>query len=696
MSTIFRVMLMPLTVACAERTKPDVGDSASLPIDTEVIDTAQIDSGGHVDDHAHDVSVEWESLAPTPAGDFSAVSISPFDPNRIYLGSDKSGLFWSSSAVPSFTRIGAFAGPSPHVLQPVVELPDAPDVIIVNCLHDLWLSPDGGVTFSLIGAFAEMDSGVMGVAALPGLIVVAEANGNIWSTTDQFVSVEFMGLALVGDDRKDWVTDEPAVTIGLVDEDIWLLSVRGAGVLRTYNRGIDWSPVVDQAVDHDSLVVHEGQAMVATESGILRSVDSGINWTHISGSPEACRSMSWSSPTVAAVCSDRFFVSDDDGETWEERVVSDTPMSVAVAPTDPQRLVVGGVSSAMWSDDRGATMNEVRDGLLNIDEAYFASHPEDPDVVMMGTQCLRGFFRSTDQGRSWLHVQSEGHYVMGLQYAPSDSEVFYGCDADVVFRSADAGQTISTLTDLPDGVTHPHGMSVHPEDADTLLVGTSDRTASDGFLHTPRLVRTVDAGQTWEVIGDGLPTGEMAFMVVAYDPFDPARVIVGAGPGGVFHETESGVTEGAGLWVSTDGGENFTQTESELSDLHILNAAFDPHVENRLIVATNEGLYLSTDGMNTWRSVLPSEMLGGVVWHPVYTDTAFASHGLSAWVSVDGAETWANMADHGSHALPLPDGGGATTSGLALSSDGNFLYLGAGATGGLRGALTWGFDHPGE
>ena len=690
MSIAVRIFLLLLCVGCGR--KLSVGDTQL----EENEDTAADDTGRHIDDHVHDVEVVWDEIGSTPAGDFNAIAVSPHDPNQVYLGSDKSGLFISSSETPSFERSGAFSGPSPHVLQPVVELPDMPGVLILNSLHDLWLSEDGGLRYHLIPEFSEMSSGVMGVAALPGLVVVAEANGHVWSTTDLFASVSYAGFVVLDPGGKDWVADKPAVFPALIDSNTWLLSVRGGGVLRTENAGLAWTSVIDVPVDHDSLVVHGMEAMVATNEGVLHSVDGGQNWELLDGSPGDCQSMSWSSPTVAAVCGELLFISPNDGIEWSEHTLLTVPLSVSVAPSDPSTVFVGGVSSAMWSHDRGETFDQTTEGLVNSDIAHFAAHPEDTEVVIAGTQCLRGFYRSTDGAESWEYVESEGHYVMGIKFAPSDPNVLYGCDADSVFRSDDGGRTMRTLTRLPPGVTHPHGMSIHPQDTERLLVGTSDRTASDGELYVPQLVETENGGDSWNVIGAGLPTGDIAFVSVEHDPHDPERIWVGAGPGGVFHDTGPSSLVGEGLWISEDGGENFSQATGLPEGLHVLNIAFDPHQQSRLLVATHMGLYRSEDDGASWTCVVPGESIGGVVWHPELKGAALASHGTSVWVSMDGGETWADLGDHEPHGDARPDGSGSMASGLELSSDGQILYVGSGVMGSRRGHLRWSLTHPGE
>jgi photosystem II stability/assembly factor-like uncharacterized protein len=48
-----------------------------------------------------------------------------------------------------------------------------------------------------------------------------------------------------------------------------------------------------------------------------------------------------------------FLLSDDNGETWEEREVPEPLISLAISPRDPRRIVASGTAALYVSDDAG-------------------------------------------------------------------------------------------------------------------------------------------------------------------------------------------------------------------------------------------------------------------------------------------------------------------------------------------------------
>ena len=655
------------------------------------------DSGAPMPVHPHSVGVDWTPLSPTPAGEFNAISISPNDPSRVYAGSEKSGLFMSTAATPSFSRVGTTGGVSPHILQPVVEAPGELGVVVINCLHDLWLSTNGGITTRPIPWLSGINSGVMSVAALPGLFIVAEANGNLWTSSDHFTTTDFAGFVDLGGGSKDWEDDEPAVSLVPVDEDLWLISSRGGGVWRSESRGLMWDQVITSTVAHDTLSAQGDMAVVAAPDDVWTSSDAGVTWTPLPESPAGCTRLRLYDETITGVCSGDLWVSHDRGVSWSSHSFTQAVEGVAIDPSDPLHIVVGLHEAIAWSIDGGESFESTSEGLVNTDMAHLAAHPTEPDTILAGTQCTRGFFRSEDAGESWNHIGDAGHYVMGLRFSATNAERVYGCDGDSVFRSDDGGESLLTVSPMPEGIVHPHGMSVHPTDPDTLLVGTSDRTAGDGSLYVPRLLRTSDAGGSWQPIGDGLPDGELAYIAVAYHPSNPSNIWVGAGPGGLLHGGSETVPEGVGLYRSSDDGEHFERVDGIAAGAGILDISFDPRSPERVLVATDAGLHRTEDGGETWSVVTDAPGPAVVRWHPIYEETVLGGLGLETSVSIDGGVTWSPLGAHEHHArpAPLPDGAGAaSSSGLSISADGETVFVGGGSAGGLRGTLSFELDHP--
>ena len=68
-------------------------------------------------------------------------------------------------------------------------------------------------------------------------------------------------------------------------------------------------------------------------------------------------------------------------------------------------------------------------------------HPENPEVVYVGTQS--GPYRSTDHGEHWerLEVKDHGLPVWSLLFDPRDADVLYaGYENCEIFRSEDGGE----------------------------------------------------------------------------------------------------------------------------------------------------------------------------------------------------------------------------------------------------------------
>jgi photosystem II stability/assembly factor-like uncharacterized protein len=686
MNDLFASIVCALAVGCTGQ--PTTGAAKETP-------TSSIDTGLTSPQHPHAVSVEWTALGTTPAGEFSMVSSSGHGPYRIYIGTDKSGLFISHEASVEFTRIGAWDGPSPHVMAPITELPWDNETIILTSNYDLWISNDLGRNFRIVEPFSNIPSGVMSVAALDEKILVAEASGEIWSTTDQFESVQFISKAPVISTRKDWENDIPAVALRIFNDQTWLLSQRGGPVFRTDDAGLTWQTVVTANTDYDSLTIQGSGAAMASDDGILRSHDRGFSWYTIPNSPTDCRSLSWVSSHMAAACNDILYLSDNDGEDWSEHDLSDTPWSVSISPILPSRILVGAQDTVFISNDGGETFTTHNQGLVNNDIAHMAADPIDADRILVGTQCLRGFFRSNDRGEVWDSVGEDGHYVMGIEFAPSDPSVVYACDTGLIFRSDDRGETMQSMPALPSDVIHPHGISVHPEDPMHVLIGTSNQ-AEGSQSFTPRVLRSTDGGETWTIIGAGLPDGPIAFIALTHDPNNANTVLVGAGPGGMFHDQSD--DEGQGLWISRDGGESFAQAEDIGTGSHVYAIEYNPHTPGQILATTNMGIFRSNDDGNTWSIVLEENTNRQIAWHPTYAQVVFVSRGLTTQVSLDSGDTWSSLGAHTDtpHGPPPPPDGGADAhiSGLDLSADGAALFLSAGVGGAQRGDLTWDMTHP--
>ncbi len=142
--------------------------------------------------------------------------------------------------------------------------------------------------------------------------------------------------------------------------------------------------------------------------------------------------------------------------------------------------------------------------------------------------------------------------------------------------------------------------------------------------------KSENRGNTWRPIFDEYPAFNMCCIVI--DPKDSNVLWLGTGE----NKNPRSSMIGAGVFKSTDAGATWTRVGLENSE-HIGNIAIDPRNSNVVYVASqgplwsaggDRGIYKTTDGGKTWRTVLTvSPDTGGneVVIDPNNPDVLYAS-----------------------------------------------------------------------
>ena len=212
-------------------------------------------------------------------------------------------------------------------------------------------------------------------------------------------------------------------------------------------------------------------------------------------------------------------------------------------------------------------------------------------------------------------------------------------------------------------------LAVDPANNQNVLAGTSDGT----------LLRSTDGGATWAVVH----TGRAAVTTISFN---------GSAAGVVFAGTHGG-----GAVFSRDGGASWGNAPG-LEGRTVRVFAFALSLD---VAGTDQGVYLSHDGVNWSRSSLASRNINSLAVEAIHepvrliagTDSQASSGTLTLFQSLDGGATWAALspAISGSYAVrlaagPLPPTGNVrplvvgTNTGLFSSTDngGTFSALSGG------------------
>lgn len=212
--------------------------------------------------------------------------------------------------------------------------------------------------------------------------------------------------------------------------------------------------------------------------------------------------------------------------------------------------------------------------------------PNDPAKLMLGTH--DGVYVSTDSGGHWHFDGLSGSDAMNL--ARPRGATIWLAGHGVFKKSTDAGKSWSDVK--PSGLPglDIHGFAVDPRNAKALYAAVAGKG----------LYRSADAGKSFSAVSDNVGGAVMALAVMP-----DGRILAG--------------DMGQGLLESTNGVSWKTALRAQ-----VMGLAVDPGDPTRLL-ATGQGIALSTDGGHNWRPVLDLPAgAGPVAWSQSNPEIAYA------------------------------------------------------------------------
>jgi photosystem II stability/assembly factor-like uncharacterized protein len=264
--------------------------------------------------------------------------------------------------------------------------------------------------------------------------------------------------------------------------------------------------------------------------------------------------------------------------------------SIDVVNSDSDIIYVGTASGGVWkSTSGGVNWDAVFDNQVTASIGAIAIQQSNPDVIWVGT--------------------GEGNPRNSLNGG-------YG-----VYKTLDAGKTWISMG--LEKTRHIHRIIVDPTNPEVVYVAA---IGSPWGEHPERGVyKTSNGGMTWEKILFVNPKTGAADLVM--DPKNPNKLVAALWE----HKREpwffkSG-GKGSGLYVSLDGGKNWTRKTSKdglpEGDLGRIGIAIAPNKTSiiyALIEAKKNALYKSTDGGDHWKKVNEKSDIGN---RPFYYSDIF-------------------------------------------------------------------------
>ncbi|MDX1645658.1 MAG: hypothetical protein R3304_00835 [Longimicrobiales bacterium] len=362
-------------------------------------------------------------------------------------------------------------------------------------------------------------------------------------------------------------------------------------------------------------------------------------------------------------------------------------------------MYVATAAGGVWkTDNEGVTWRNVFDDQVTASIGDVAIAPSDPTRVWVGTgeanifrssHAGAGLYRSRDAGASWEHMGlAETQTIARVRVHPDDPDVVWVAASGHeyrdnpergVYKTTDGGRTWRKVLYV-DEMTGAIDLVLHPRNPDVLYAATWQRrrakfndprnepafTGSDEYFDGSGIWKSLDGGESWEPINEGLPEaryrGRIGIDIARSDPetvyaFVDNYEIARPAPGGAtdaYGRPRGGVIRGATIFRSDDGGARWYQTSEHGEYMESLGGTYgwvfgqirvDPTDADKIYVL-GVRLHVSEDGGRTFRRLDGTHVDHHGLWiDPSNPDYLVSANDGGAYVSYDGGENWRFFVD---------------------------------------------------
>ena len=327
-------------------------------------------------------------------------------------------------------------------------------------------------------------------------------------------------------------------------------------------------------------------------------------------------------------------------------------------PGRPNEFYFGAVNGGVWkSVDAGRVWTPIFDAqpVASIGAIAVATSAPDTLYVGSGESTLRdsvgfgnGVYKSTDAGKTWKHVGlADTQHIGKIAVDPKNPNIvfvaaighLYAPNAERgVFRSTDGGTTWKKVLFKNENVGAVD-VVIDPSNSQVIYAGLWNTRRPPWFTYAPTngpgggIYKSVDGGNTWAPLTNGLPASGIGRTGIAVAPTNPNRVYAVVDclvPDGANAASGQG-----GFFRSDDAGATWTKLSSDPAlwgrGWYFEKVTVDPKNAD-IVYVPNVAVNRSTDGGKTWVALRGSP--GGDDYH-------------QAWVSPDDSNTMIVASDQG-------------------------------------------------
>lgn len=332
--------------------------------------------------------------------------------------------------------------------------------------------------------------------------------------------------------------------------------------------------------------------------------------------------------------------------------------AVTGVPNNPNLFYFGSTGGGVWKTlDGGRTWDNISDGFFGGSTGAITVSKSDPNVIYVGggEKTVRGnvssgygIWKSVDAGKTWTSAGlTNSRHVPRIAVDPNDYNIVYAAvlgniykptQDRGVYKSMDGGKTWkktlfsnenSGVVDLLIDPTNPRILY-----ASTWRVQRTPYSLSSGGDGSA-LWKSTDRGETWTEISTkkGFPEGTLGIIGVTFSPVNNQRVWA------IVENKDNG-----GLYRSDDGGETWTQVNSERKlrqRAWYYTRVYADTKDVDVVYVLNVNYHKSTDGGKSFSTYNAPHGDHHDLWiAPEDSNRMIIGDDGGAQVTYDGGETW--------------------------------------------------------
>ncbi|MFH1320502.1 MAG: T9SS type A sorting domain-containing protein [Bacteroidota bacterium] len=357
--------------------------------------------------------------------------------------------------------------------------------------------------------------------------------------------------------------------------------------------------VSEAAPDHVYFLC--GSSDDASFYGLYRSENTGVTF-----------SLRTNSPNLFCYAEDG---SGSGGQSWYD-------MALAVSPTNPDEVYVGGIN--VWkSIDGGLSFNINTHWYYPTTYGYVHADIHSLDFFGSNLYCGSdgGIFKTSNNGNTWTDLSKgiEITQFYRIGGSPTNPNLIIG-------GTQDNGTNLLRL-----------GVWTHVLGADGMeaIIDYSNPDIMYGAIQNGDIYKSTDGGLNFNYIAGNITEGGAWVTPYVIDPFNSSTLYAGY----------------KNVWKTTDGGSNWATISNFNPSYSLRSLAVAPSNPGYLYAATYDTLYKTTDGGASWTFIndgLPSNAITYIAVNPtdpenIWVTLSGFSNGEKVYRTDDAGASWTNI-----------------------------------------------------